>query len=254
MDVPEVSVIMTAFQSEDTIEAAVNSVLTQNYQDFELIIINDDPENNRLKKLMQDIPDSRVKIYNNSKNEGVSKSRNLGIKKSTGQYVAFIDSDDLWDSRKLGIQVNFMKKNDILFSNTSVKYISAEGEQYPGVFCIPQEVSFKELDYFNSIATSSVVVARDIIKKYRFEKDYLHEDYLMWLRILKTDHIKAYGIQDSLLTYRIQKKSKSSNKFKSIKMNYFVHRSLNDSFFKSSIKTMTHMAEAYLKYRKVFKE
>lgn len=253
MKMPEVSVIMTAFQAEDTIETSIVSVLEQSYTNFELIIINDDPNNHNLKRKIEKFRDNRIQMYTNAKNSGVSISRNKGIKLARGKYIAFIDSDDLWHRDKLKIQINFMKKSGASFTDTSVKYISSNGIEFTGRFVVPEKVSFNQLEYFNSVATSSVIIERSIFSGHFFKNDNLHEDYLLWLEVLRDNSISVFGIKEYLLTYRIQKESKSSNKLKSIMMNFGVHRELGDNTLISVIKTISHMLRAFFKYYKILK-
>ena len=118
-----VSIIIPYYKKKKFIKKTINSILRQSYKSFEIILINDQPGKYsknfllELKKL-----DKRIKLINNSRNIGAGESRNKGIRKAKGKYIAFIDSDDLWVKNKLKIQINIMKKykwkNRILLIDT----------------------------------------------------------------------------------------------------------------------------------------
>lgn len=101
---PLVSVIMPVYNRVNVIKNAINSILNQNYSDWELIIV-DDGSTDGTRELLKSLTDPRIKIFFNEHNMGVSKSRNNGLKKAKGEYIAYLDSDDLWDSRFISAMV-----------------------------------------------------------------------------------------------------------------------------------------------------
>ena len=104
----KVSVVMPFFRKKEFFEEAYNSVLNQSYPNIEIIIIYDDHDRGQLNFVKNIIKKSNTIIIINKKNRGASYSRNMGIKKSTGYYVAFLDCDDIWHRNKLEEQINFM--------------------------------------------------------------------------------------------------------------------------------------------------
>ena len=106
-----VSIIIPYYKKEFFIEETIKSILIQSYQNFEILII-DDEINLAASKVLEKISslDSRIKIITNEKNLGAGESRNVGINFSKGDYIAFCDSDDLWKEQKLEVQLSFMKK------------------------------------------------------------------------------------------------------------------------------------------------
>ena len=114
-----VSVIMASYNTEDFIIDSIYSVLNQSYTNLELIIIDDSSIDNTLSVIDTYIKDSRLKVIKNNFNKGPAYSRNKGIESSSGRYIAFIDSDDLWDEDFLTEQVNFIEENamDLVFAS-----------------------------------------------------------------------------------------------------------------------------------------
>ena len=119
-----VSVIIPYYKTVNYIESTVKSVLNQTYKNFEIIIIYDD-NNQKDFKFIQSLKllDKRIKIISNKKNIGAGLSRNIGIRNCKGDYICFIDSDDLWEKNKLSKQLNFMMKNNYSISHTSYKIL-----------------------------------------------------------------------------------------------------------------------------------
>lgn len=119
-----VSVIIPFYKKHQFLKRAIESVLNQTYQKFEIIIIHDDPEDNNFE-LIEEIKkkDQRILISRNKKNIGAGLSRNVGIDMSSGKYIAFLDADDIWYKDKLSNQIKFMEKNNFEFSHTSYEII-----------------------------------------------------------------------------------------------------------------------------------
>ena len=114
----KVSIIIPYFNKKDYIHSTLNSVFKQTYKNFEILIIYDDPSKKDLD-LIKELKkkDKRIRLIINKKNIGPGYSRNKGLDKAKGNYIAFLDSDDLWKKGKLKNQISFMKKNDINFSH-----------------------------------------------------------------------------------------------------------------------------------------
>ena len=123
---PLVSVIIPYFNKKNYIKDAVNSILNQTFKNIEIIIIYDDENLSDYYYLMDIYKNKKnIKIFKNIKNIGAGLSRNIGIKKSNGEIIAFLDSDDIWRTNKLEDQLNFMIKNDyeFTFSNYEKNYL-----------------------------------------------------------------------------------------------------------------------------------
>ncbi len=199
---PLVSIILPYYDNEKYIFKTINSVLKQTYKRYELIIIFDEYfriKHNVYDKLLKlKKKNKKIKVILNKKNLGVGISRNIGIFKSKGKYIAFIDSDDLWDKKKLETQVNFMKKNNLKFSHTNYNIINKK-DQIIGKFVSPKQLTYSKLINSCDIGTSTVMIDRSIIHMCKFPKLKTKEDFVVWLRFAKKN-ISIISI-DKFLTY-----------------------------------------------------
>lgn len=248
----KVSIIMPSYNSENEIVESINSVLNQTFDNWELLIIDDASTDNTINMIEPFLRDNRIKLMVNKKNKGVSYSRNLGIDKATGEFIAFLDSDDLWTSNKLERQIDFMNSKNVFFSYTGVSYITSTDRKINYIYNVPLVRSFSKLKRNNTIATSSVIIKACILDNVRFISGDFHEDFLFWLMLLNETKVFAYGVNEPLLIYRFSKKSKSSNKLKSYKMTYHVFKKLGEGRVVSSLYTISHLVKASIKYKKIF--
>lgn len=219
-----ISIIMAAYNAEKTIEQAINSVLNQTYPDFELLVVND-CSNDRTVELVENIEakDSRVRLISNAKNSGVSYTRKHGLEEAKGSWIAILDSDDAWAPEKLEKQINLQKRMnaDLLFTGSA--FMDSDGRPIDWYLHAPMEVTYRQLLKQNVLSNSSALVRKELYAKYYAAGDEMHEDFAIWLSILKEGK-KAYGVDEPLLTYRIAKSSKSGNKIKAAKMNWNTYR------------------------------
>lgn len=231
---PRISVIMPAYNAEKTVCDAIESVLRQTHTDFELIVIDDCSSDNTFEVISAFAEkDDRVKVCRNKDNSGVSATRNFGVGMALGEYIAFIDSDDMWREDKLELQMKLMEENpDCPLSFTGSSFVDAEGKAYDYIYSVPESVDYKTLLKQNVISCSSVIVKREIIEKYPMKYDQMHEDFATWLQILR-DVGDAMAVNEPLLVYRIATGTKSSNKIKSALMAYRVYRFVGLNFFQT---------------------
>jgi len=206
---PLVSVIIPYFNKKNYIKDAVNSVLNQTFKNLEIIIIYDDENLSDYDYLMNEFKNIKnIKIFKNIKNVGAGLSRNIGIKKSNGEIIAFLDSDDIWLPNKLEDQLNFMVKNnyEFTFSNYEKKLLNGS--------TIKAEAQ-KEFDYNDllkscDIGLSTVMLNKKIIKENLFPNLVTKEDYVAWLNITKSN-IAAHNVEKNLVIWKQVKNSLSSN-------------------------------------------
>ncbi len=251
---PTISVIMPAYNAEKTIKYAIESVLNQTYRDFELIVINDCSTDNTESVIANYVKkDSRVIHLNNQYNAGVSYTRNRAVECARGEWIAFLDSDDIWRSNKLEKQMCLVKSIDnAVLIYTASSFISSEGEPYSYILAAEEKIDYSTLLKKNLISCSSAVVKSSMMKKIKMPNDAMHEDYYVWLKILK-EHKYAYGINEPLLIYRLSNNSKSSKRLKSAKMLYNTYRALGYSFVISSFLTGRYTIHSLRKRRNIKK-
>lgn len=243
----KVSIVMPSYNSAKFIERSINSVLNQTFEDWELIIIDDCSLDNTMEIIRQYCQlDSRIKLKIHHKNLGVAESRNRGLEEALFPYVAFLDSDDIWDRNKLEIQVNFMIKNNAAISFTQYYRINELDEKIGEVNKIPEQVNYFDLLKGNSIAMSTSMIDTRIVEKIKFER-IGHEDYLYWLKSLKNGHL-AKGISTKLVYYRVHSSSLSSNKFKAVTYTWNIYRKhLHLNLFQSVYYFIFHQSKAVIK-------
>ena len=224
---PFVSIIMPAYNAERTVKESVLSALNQTYRDFELIIIDDGSKDNTpkiLKELSES--DSRIRVLRNDPNIGVSKSRNRGIEQAGGQWIAFLDSDDLWRADKLERQLAIVDHYpDACLTYTASSFITNDGSPLQYILAAEGKMDRRALIRRNLLSCSSVMVKSDLIRACPFPGDKIHEDYYVWLTLLKKIPY-AYGVNEPLLIYRLTDNSRSSNAIRSTKMLYKTYRAV----------------------------
>tara|TARA_B110000046_G_C12927563_1_gene369975 strand:- start:91 stop:858 length:768 start_codon:yes stop_codon:yes gene_type:complete len=226
-----ISIIIPYYKKKFFIFKTLKSILNQSYKNFEIIIVYDDIDMSDLYYLKKIIKgNKKIKIFVNKKNFGVSKSRNIGIKKSKGKYIAFIDSDDTWKKNKLKTQIQFMEKNRYMISHTDYKIIN-KNDKIIGYMLIKKLLNYNDLIYSCDIALSTVMINSKIKSIIKFPNITTKEDYILWLSLSKK--FKIYGIQKNLTSWR---KNNSSleyiiRKFKDAFIVYSKYEKFN--FFKS---------------------
>lgn len=220
---PTVSVLMPSYNAEKYIESAVRSALAQTFTDFELLVLDDcstDGTVSILKRLAQE--DSRIRILSNEVNLGVAKTRNRGIELCRGEYIALLDSDDLWYPEKLEKQLALARSTGSEILYCSYDMIDEAG-QPRGSFAVPERTDFDAMLVRSVLSCSTVLLKRDALGDIRFDPSYYHEDYVFWLALLQRG-LRASGIAEPLGAYRVMSGSRSANKLTAAKYRWQVYR------------------------------
>ena len=246
-----ISIIMAAYNAEKTIEQAIGSVLNQTYFNFELLVVDDcskDETAEIVKKLMT--KDSRVRLISNVKNSGVSYTRKHGLEEARGAWIAILDSDDAWAPEKLEKQIALQKKMnaDLLF--TGSVFMDSNGQPIDWYLHAPAEVTYRQLLKQNVLSNSSALVRKELYVKHYAVGDDMHEDFAVWLSILKEGK-KAYGVDEPLLIYRIANSSKSGNKVKAAKMNWNTYRHVGLNSIEAAYYEGCYIVKNIVKYTKL---
>ncbi|MDY0973027.1 glycosyltransferase family 2 protein [Siccibacter turicensis] len=207
------SVIMPAYNSAKTIEQSINSVLNQTYTNFELLIIDDCSTDGTLK-VVEKYNDGRIKIIKNKFNVGVAKSRNEGIKKAIGRYIAFLDSDDLWLPTKLEEQYKHLSKGSTVVCSAYFTFSDNPKEIGDPIF-FKEEIRYEDMLKSNLIGNLTGAYDSLVLGKV-LQEDIGHEDYVMWLGLTKKAQ-KVYCSPTPLALYRRTSTSVSANKIRAMK-------------------------------------
>ena len=218
-----VSIIMPYYKKKEFVAIAIESILSQTYQDFEVIIVYDD-ENledfNYIKNFENN--DLRIKVIKNKSKVGAGISRNIGIKNSSKKFIAFLDCDDVWKKNKLEEQIKFMNQNQVDFSFTAYDIIDYSNKKI-GERQTKKILSFNDLVKSCDIGLSTVVLKRELINDdCKFAPLSTQEDYVLWLNIAKKN-VKLYGINDNLAKWRKLDNSLSSSTFQKLIDGYKVY-------------------------------
>lgn len=202
---PEISIIMPSFNSEKTIARAIDSIINQTFTNWQLIIIDDNSSDNTSQIIKKyELEDGRISYVINDKNYGSGYSRNCGIKISTGKYLAFLDSDDMWLPHKLNNQYKMMINEGVDFSCSEYFVVNDLGSNGNSVFkriSIPyNKITYQKLISHNLICTSTVIVSKSILGDKLMPDIRRRQDYAMWLSILKEGH-SCYILNDANTVY-----------------------------------------------------
>ena len=205
-----VSVIIPYYRKKQYISRALKSVTNQSYKKLEIIIIYDDGNKSDLKFIKHiSSKDKRIKIFVNKKNLGAGLSRNVGIQKSKGKYIAFLDADDLWYKNKIYHQIKFMINKGIFFSHTSYSIINKQNiiisKRYAKDF-----LSLEDLIKSCDIGLSTVMIKKSHLLKNKFPSLKTKEDFVLWLKLL-SKNVKIYGIDKNLVLWSKIENSLSSS-------------------------------------------
>lgn len=245
---PTISVITPVYNAEHFIEDCVLSVLAQTYTDLEYLLI-DDCSHDRSREILlalQDI-DSRIKPIFLENNLGPAGARNSGISAAKGQYIAFLDSDDLWLPNKLECQIEVLEKENASVVFSSYIKISETGSDMLKQVNVPSKVTYAMLMKSNYIGCSTAIYDTKKTGKVYMPDVRFRQDYGLWLKILKKGHV-AIGIQQPLVKYRVRESSVSSNKFRSAIYHWRVLReSTGVSVLKGAYLFLWYVALAFRK-------
>ena len=205
----KVSIILPNYNIEKYLIKTVKSVLNQTFKNWELIIVDDNSNLNTLNVLKRFKRNKKIRIFYLKKNKGAGYCRNYAIKKSKSTYLAFIDSDDIWENNKLKKQIKFMRKNNCSFSYTNYKTFGDRNKKVNN----PSKLNYSSFIKDTSIATSTMMVERKKIDSIKFTNTKICEDYYFKCKLLKKVNF-AFCLNKFLTKYRIRKNSLQSNVFR----------------------------------------
>lgn len=225
-----VSIITPSFNSEKYIEQTYFSLKSQSYENWEWLVTDDCSRDSTFDILLElSRNDSRIKPIRNKINIGAAHSRNLSLERSAGDYIAFIDSDDLWLDSKLEQQIKFMG-NEIDFSFTAFSIINEDGSSAGKLVDANRCGSFSYSDMLKKSATlgcSTVMLRKSAFDDISMPLIRTGQDYALWLKLLKSGKL-AHILGIPLTSYRITPNSISRNKLKKALRQWSIYRDIEN--------------------------
>ena len=232
---PLVSIITPLYNAAPYISKTIQSVLNQAYQNWELLIVDDASTDNGPAIVRDNFRnDTRIKFYPNKINQGAAHCRNQATAEATGDYIAFLDSDDLWHKDKLEEQIIFMDQNKCDVSFTSYVHIDEQGNLLNKRVVALSILSFKKQHKNNYIGNLTGIYNAKKLGKIVAPNIRKRQDWAVWLEAIKKSGKPALGLQEDLAFYRVRQDSMSAIKWKLIFYNFAFYRTyLGYSWLKS---------------------
>ena len=242
-----ISVVIPYFKKREYIKRCIQSVLRQNYNKFEIIIVYDGKDFSDLSYIESLVKkDKRIQLIKNHKLLGAGLSRNKGINISKGKFIAFLDADDYWGKNKLKFQIKFMKDHNYLASHTSYQIIDNVNNKN----LIRSARSFYDVEdllYSCDIGLSTIILKKNIFSKnIKFPNTKTKEDFILWLKLLKKN-IPIMGLNKKLTYWRKLDNSLSSSSIQKIIDGFRVYYIYMDFGFFKSIFNLFYLSINFLK-------
>ena len=218
-----VSVIMPSYNTGCFIKETIESVLAQTYSAWELIIVDDCSTDNTDEIVRPYLTNEKVRYIKNETNRGAAVSRNRALREAKGKWIAFLDSDDLWEKHKLEKQIAFMTKHDYHFSYTN--YCEIDENSIPNGRMVTGPKKITKTGMYNYCWPGCLTVMYDaeVIGLIQIEDIKKNNDYAMWLKVCKTAN--CYLLDENLAKYRKHSGSISNHSYKKlIKWHYKLFR------------------------------
>ena len=240
---PIVSVIMPTHNDVRFLTRAIDSVISQSFKDWELLVVDDGSTDDTPTVIAEYAKrDKRIRPFRIDVASGSpTKPRNIGIENATGRYIAFLDSDDLWLPTKLEHQMDvFQEKSDSIMVFSNYKKISEDGEQHKYPIIAPSVLSYNDLLKGNAMGCLTITYDTEKMGKQYFPHCG-HEDYALWLSMLKQGGY-AYNTNTVEALYRLKNSSVSSNKLRTIGWQWHIYRVIEKLSTAKSLYYFIHYA------------
>lgn len=181
-----VSIVMPSYNSKRFIAESIKSVQSQTYGDWELLVVDDCSKDGTVaiaESIAKDDP--RIHVFSNELNSGAACSRNRALREARGDWIAFLDSDDLWKPEKLEKQLAFMRKNGCAFSYTEYETINENGEPLGRRYSGPMHITCGGMRHYCWPGCLTVMYDRRKVGLVQIADLKKHNDYAMWLKVAK---------------------------------------------------------------------
>lgn len=220
-----VSIITPSYNTARLIADTIRCVLAQTYANWEMIII-DDCSNDNTDEVVGQFDDTRIRYLKNDTNCGAAISRNRALRAARGKWIAFLDSDDLWEPTKLEKQVGFMEENCYHFSYTNYSEVDDDGNSIGTVWTGPKKISKFAMYTFNYMGCLSVMYDQEYVGLIQIADLKKRNDYAIWVKVV--EKCPAYLLDEVLATYRVRSSGSIMDRSKSpllrLKYNYQMWR------------------------------
>ena len=208
-----VSIIMPSWNTGKFIAESIQSVIDQTYENWELIIV-DDCSTDNTDEVVASFDDARIKYLKNEKNSGAALTRNRALQETEGEWIAFIDSDDLWMPEKLEHQIAFMKKNGYSLSYTEYEKIDEESTPLNIYVSGPRVVNKRRMYNYDYIGQLTMMYSAKEFGLIQIKDIKKNNDYAIRLQLYKKADTHCYLLKENLAKYRVRKVSISHDKFR----------------------------------------
>lgn len=245
-----VSIITPTFNSAKYIAETIQSVQKQTYQNWEMIIVDDGSSDNTDTIINQiALTDKRIQFYKLEQNSGPAIARNKGIENAKGNYLTFLDADDIWFPTFIENSIKAIQKTEIPFVFSSYKRSNENLEFVYSDFIVPKKVTYTDILKTNSISCLTAFLDIDKLGKKYMPIIKKRQDMGLWLQYLK-EIPYAYGVQETQAIYRIRENSLSRKKSDLLKYQWQFYREVEKLNVVQSAYYMLHwMYRGFLKYR-----
>ena len=239
-----VSVITPVYNSEKYIRQTIESVLSQTYTNWEMLLADDcSPDHSAEIIAEYAAADSRIKYIRMPQNGGAALARNAALEQARGRYIAYLDADDIWLPTKLERQIDFMTKNHVVFTCCDYEKIEDDGTPLDKVVHMPKTITYEQLLRNTIIQTVGVVVDTDSVDRSLLVMPNVRrgQDSATWLQMLRNG-VEFYGQNEVLAQYRRVPQSLSSNKLSAMKRTWYLYRSVEGLSVPKSVWCLTGWA------------
>ncbi len=209
-----VSIIMPSWNTAKFIGESIQCVIDQTYQNWELIIVDDCSTDNTDEVVKPFLADQRIKYLHNEKNSGAALTRNYALREAQGEWIAFLDSDDLWTPDKLEKQIGFMKHHGYTLSYTEYEKIDEEDKALNIYVSGPEVVDKRKMYRYDYIGQLTMMYSAKHFGVIQIKDIKKNNDYAIRLQLYKTPGTEAHLLKENLAKYRVRKVSISHDKFR----------------------------------------
>ena len=207
-----VSIIMPSWNTDKFIGESIKCVIDQTYQNWELLIVDDCSSDNTDEVVGGFLSDKRIKYFKNEKNCGAALARNRALREAQGEWIAFLDSDDLWMPEKLDKQISFMKEHEYVLSYTEYEKIDEENKPLNIHVTGPDIVNRRKMYNYDYIGQLTMMYSAEHFGLIQIKDIKKNNDYAIRLQLFKKPGTEAHLLKENLAKYRVRKKSISHDR------------------------------------------